>query len=258
MRSCLYRGRVRHRRFTPVEHAFRYPLFMVCLDLSELDRVFAGRWLWSARGPAVAWFRREDHLGDPARPLDACVRDLVRRETGLEARGPILLLTHPRYFGHVMNPVSFYFCLDPAGEDLSAVVLEVNNTPWGERHCYALAVPPGAGRARALRFGKALHVSPFMEMDHTYHCRVAAPGARLSVHLENWRAGAKVFDATMTLARRPMTGAALAWHLFRFPLMTLQVAAAIHFEALRLWWKRCPYVPHPGAARTPPEALPHE
>jgi DUF1365 family protein len=250
---------VRHRRFTPVEHAFQYPLFMVCLDLSELDRVFAGRWLWSTRRPALARFRREDHFGDPARPLDECVRDLVRSETGRALSGPILLLTHLRYFGHTMNPVSFYCCLDPAGERLDAVVLEVHNTPWGERHCYALAAPDASrGRTQTYRFAKAFHVSPFMSMDHEYRCRITAPGDRLAVHLENWRAGEKIFDATLGLARRPITGRALAFHLCRFPFMTLQVVAAIYFEALRLWWKRCPYVPHPGTPATRTEAAAHE
>jgi len=97
--SCLYIGRVRHRRFRPVEHAFELPLFMLYLDLAELDEVFRGRWLWSARRPALARFRREDHLGDPEVPLDESVRDLVAERSGRRPDGPVRLLTHLRYAG---------------------------------------------------------------------------------------------------------------------------------------------------------------
>ena len=85
MNSCLYTGRLRHRRSSPVENEFDYRLFMVYLDLSELSRVFRGRWLWSTRRPALAWFRRRDHLGDPSVPLDTAVRD------GRIQRGQLLL-----------------------------------------------------------------------------------------------------------------------------------------------------------------------
>ena len=159
--SCLYVGSVRHRRHTPRAHAFRYPLFLAYLDLAELDTVFRGRWLWSARRFALAWFRRRDHLGSPAMPLDQAVRDLVERHSGRRPQGPIRLLTHLRYFGYCFNPVSFYYCFDAQGEQVETVVAEVNNTPWGERHCYVL---DGEPRLR-YRTSKAMHVSPFMPMD---------------------------------------------------------------------------------------------
>ena len=97
MHSAIYRGWLEHRRAAPRRHAFRYPLFMVYLDLAELDRVFAGRWLWSTRRPALLRFDRRDHLGDPAIPLDQAVRDLVAERTGTRPQGPIRLLTHLRY-----------------------------------------------------------------------------------------------------------------------------------------------------------------
>ncbi|MEI2421818.1 DUF1365 family protein, partial [Arthrospira platensis SPKY2] len=106
---------------------------MVCLDLAELDTVFRGRWLWSTQRPALAWLRREDHLGDPAHSLDESVRRLVAERTGRRPAGPIRLLAHLRYFGHCFNPVSFYYCYDAAGERVETIVAEVNNTPWGER-----------------------------------------------------------------------------------------------------------------------------
>ena len=108
MHSALYTGRLRHRRFAPRPHAFAYDLCMVWLDLAELDAVFRGRWLWSARRPALAWLRRADYLGDPALPLETAVRDRIEAETRRRPTGPIRLLTHLRTFGHCFNPVSFY------------------------------------------------------------------------------------------------------------------------------------------------------
>ncbi|MFO0582824.1 MAG: DUF1365 domain-containing protein [Anaeromyxobacter sp.] len=266
--SCLYEGTVEHRRRAPTEHALRYRVFMVMLDLGELDRVFAGRWLWSVGRPNLASWRREDHLGDPARPLDEAVRDVVEQGLGRRPAGPVRLLTHLRYFGYGFNPVSFYYCFDADGA-LDAIVGEVNNTPWNERHPYVLdcrsldSGPADAGptlgmngrRSYRFEFPKAFHVSPFMGMAQTYDWRFSAPGDRLAVHMENLEGGRSIFDATLSLERRPMTGLALASVLLRFPAMTAKVIAAIYWNALLLWWKRTPYIPHPNkTAPTPKDA----
>jgi DUF1365 family protein len=244
--SALYVGSLRHRRLAPRPHAFRYRLFMAYLDLAELDEVFRGRWLWSARRPALAWFRRADYLGDPARPLDDEVRERVWRETGARPRGPIRLLTHLRMFGHCFNPVSFYYCFDARGERVETVVAEITNTPWKERHAYVLPAGErqGSGTMR-FRFGKSFHVSPFMPMAQQYDWRFGTPGARLAVHMENHDARGKVFDATLALERREIGAAALAGALARHPFLTLKVVGAIHWQALRLWAKQVPFYAHP-------------
>jgi hypothetical protein len=248
MKSALYTGRLRHRRFAPRAHAFSYRLFMVYVDLAELKDVFRGRWLWSARRPAIAWLRRADYLGDPAVSLDRAVRDRVEAHAGVRPDGPIRMLTHLRYFGFNINPVTFYYCYDRDDTRIETIVAEVTNTPWNERHAYVLTqrmnVAPGA--ARRYRFRKDFHVSPFMAMDFDYDWRFGAPGDRITVHMENRQDDHKVFDATLALARREITGATLARTLIAFPCMTAVVAVGIYWQALRLWLKRIPFHSHPA------------
>lgn len=258
--SCLYEGIVHHRRRLPFEHSFRYRLFQVYLDLGELDDVFRGHLGWSTRRPSLAWFRRGDHLGDPNEPLADSVRNLVESETGQRPQGPIRLLTHLRYLGFVMNPVSFYYCFDESGDDVEAVVAEVHNTPWNERHCYVLDTPIRAGHHP--EFGKAFHVSPFLPMSMRYRWSVGFPGRSLGLRIENHDDRGLVFDAALSLRRRPITAANLLRCLVRFPLMTGQVFAGIYWQALRLWWKGAAYQPHPAdrgpspVANVSPHALP--
>lgn len=256
MNTCLYEGRVRHRRMKPAAHSFEYRVFLVYLDLEELETAFRGRWLWSAARPAVAWFRRRDHWGDPRVPLEEAISGLVERETGSRPGGPIRLLTHFRYFGYVMNPVSFFYCFQPDGS-IHSIVAEVNNTPWGETHCYVLPASSSleAAPRHRFRFPKQFHVSPFMPMDQRYDWRFTTPGAALAVHMDSLEDGKTVFDATMTLEQRPASGPWLARVLLRYPVMTAQVIVAIYWQAFRLWWKRCRFFPHPGSS---PEVQPRK
>jgi len=246
VKSCIYRGAVRHRRLEPVRHDFKHRLFMMYLDLEEVATLFDRRWLWSTRSPAPAWFRRADYLGDPEVGLSDAVRDEAELLTGQRPVGPIRMLTHLRYFGYVMNPVTFYYCFRADGEEVETILAEITNTPWNERHTYALRADAESDTAcsRPHRFGKAFHISPFMEMDQEYEWLFSDPGARLFVHMTNESASKRVFDATLLLHREEISSRSLASALTRYPWMTARVAAGIYWQALRLRLKRTPYHDH--------------
>lgn len=247
MDSCIYEGRVRHTRLTPETHQFSYRLYMMYLDLDELPTLFGRRWFWSASRPALARFRRSDHLGSDKQPLGDAVRDLVERETGRRPDGPIRLLTNLSYFGYCFNPVSFYYCFTKAGETLEYIISEVNNTPWGERDIYVMDCKGPAVTQSSWHFSpsKKMHVSPFMPMEIEYDWVLSTPASQLSVYMANSKDGKRFFDATMTLSRKCVTGSSLARVLLRFPFMTFKIVLAIYWEALRLWVKRCPVYAHP-------------
>ena len=220
---------------------------MMYLDLDELPDVFDGRWCWSAQGPAPAWFRRTDYLGDAGTDLAESVRDEAERLTGTRPAGPIRMLTNLRYLGVVMNPVTFYYCFPPEGEHPDVILAEITNTPWRQRHTYALSAGTtnGAATETPHRFRKEFHVSPFMAMDQEYVWHMTTPEKRLLIHMENFEGGQKLFDATLKLKREDISGASLARALLRFPWMSARIAVGIYWQALRLRAKRTPYHPPP-------------
>ncbi len=221
---------------------------MLYLDLSELDQVFAGRWLWSVDRRNVAQFRRSDYLGDRSLPLDEAVRQRVEQHTGRRPDGPIRLLTHLRTFGHCFNPVSFYYCFGADGCTLETIVAEITNTPWKERHSYVLPVATATRRRDVLAFAfdKQFHVSPFLPLDRRYDWRFTAPAETLRVHMNVIADSGTEFDATLALQRRPIDAAGLARTLLGYPLMTARIVLAIHWHALLLWCKRNPVYDHPS------------
>lgn len=236
----IFVGTLRHRRFAPTPHAFTYPLFMALLDIDRLPDLMRvsrltsyNRWNWAS-------FDDRDHLGDPQRPLrERLVADALRAGIDVPA-GRILLLTHLRYFGYCFNPVSFFYCFDPEGT-LRLVLAEVRNT-FGGRHNYWLR-PDISSRTFRAAAAKSLYVSPFMPVDIDYTFAFTPPASRLVAHMGTRREGSVLFDATLSLERRPWTALEIRRALLRQPAMTATVIAGIHWQGLRLWGKGVPVVP---------------
>jgi hypothetical protein len=252
MHSCLYLGYLQHRRLTPVEHAFRYGLYLAYLDLDELpDLLACGYGLSRARFSAASFLRR-DHFGDPQVPLPEAVREIVAQQTGSRPTGPIRLLTLLRNWGHYFCPLSLYYCFDPTGQTVDTVVAEVSNNPWHERHLYVLGSGNRIDGAPEFRFHhpKSFHVSPFMGMDMDYDWRLVEPRPTLTATIVNMRGDERLFEASLVLHRRELGRGTMFRTLLQHPWMTARVVQAIYWQALRLWWKKCPYYPHPRPGQT--------
>jgi len=244
MKSCLYEGRVRHRRFSPKNHSFNYRLFFVYLDLDEIDSVFTKRWFWSSTKMAIAQLKRTDYIGNENISIKQAVINKVYKETGIRHTGPVKMLTHLRYFGFVFNPVTFYYCYDKTESVVEFIVAEITNTPWGERHSYVLNNKDKSNKMR-FSFKKDFHVSPFLPMEMDYDWRFTTPVDSLNIHMVNNEDNGKVFDATLQLNKKPLSSFNCARAITFFPFLTLKVISGIYWQALRLYIKRIPIFTHP-------------
>lgn len=257
MKSALYTGTLRHRRFLPREHFFSYKVAYFYLDLSEIDELFSVSLLFS-KSAALLSFCRSDYLGDPKIPLEESVRTKVFQSLGFRPEGPIRILTQLRYLGFCFNPVSFYYCYSK-DQTLEAIVAEITNTPWNERHAYVLKCEEThelQNKIQNFVFQKDFHISPFLPMQQKYNWSFSQPsletkdydnGLLLSVHMENFglEGSQKIFDATMLLKSRKLS----FWNVFMtvaaFPLLTFKTFAAIYIQALFLKLKGIPFYSHP-------------
>ncbi len=237
--SALYEGSVMHRRLAPRRHRFRYRVFSLLLDLDELATMDKELRFFGRNRRALFEFRDSDH-GDGVDLRAGASRMLG--EAGIEADGPIRILCYPRMMGYVFNPISVWFCYR-GDETLAATIYEVHNT-YGERHSYVL--PVDDTRAVRQTAAKTFFVSPFLSQDCVYRFRTIPPGERVDIGIQETEAGVPILTACFTGARRPLTDATLLSALLRYPLMTLKVTVAIHFEAVRLMLKgvrRHPWTP---------------
>ena len=238
---ALYTGTLRHRRFHPAPHEFSYRLFMSLLDIDCLEQSMAVSPLTSFNRFNVAAFDDRDHLPGYSGTLRERLRNCARANGRELPDGRVCLLTHLRYAGYVFNPISIYYCYD-SGDRLRMVMADVRNTYGGRRQYW---LDPDDERPRRFRstVAKTLFVSPFMQDEVRYEFVLTPPASRLVVHMnvnDNAADQRRHFDATLSLRARPWTAPAIGATLLRHPFMTAKVIGAIHWEALRLRWKRCP------------------
>jgi DUF1365 family protein len=244
VKSAIYEGTVVHHRRTPVDHRFSYRVALPFIDLDELDALCRLHPLWSVERPNVVSFRRRDYLPDYPGSLVGAVRDLVGERLGRRPSGPVAMLAHLRTWGWLFNPIALYFCFDPDAARVEALVAEVTNTPWHERHVYVVGEP---GRHR---FAKELHVSPFLGMDLDYELTYGEPGEHLSLSMRTVRGDEGPFDAGLRLERHEASRHALSRFIWRHPLMTMRVSAGIYRQALALRRAGTPFVPHPNRSES--------
>lgn len=270
LKSAIFKGQIRHRRFQPKSHAFTYPIFMLYLDLDELPKLFEKKWYCSLSRLNFVRFKRSDFLSPDEPCLKTAVLDLVSKKTSPELAASIKsvrALMHLRYLNIVFNPVVFYYCYD-AEEKLIAIVSEITNTPWEERHAYVLplgdvnstvqnALPSYALKGKEkhqFKFQKSFHVSPFNPMNMDYRWVFSAPNEKLFVHMDNFlqrqesdsqnAIPSKHFDATLVMTRYDLDKN-LAKTLIQYPFMTVKVITGIYWQALKLKIKGVPFYDHP-------------
>jgi DUF1365 family protein len=232
MASALYAGEVIHQRHSPRKHRLRYRMFQILLDLDELPQLSRRLLLFSHDKLGVFSFYDKDHGDGVTRPLREYVEEqLVGAGLRLDG-GHVFLLCMPRIFGFVFNPLSIYYCYRGDG-GLVAIIYEVNNT-FGQRHAYLIPADKSGATIRQ-SCDKVFHVSPFMDMDMTYDFALTSPGPMIATTINARDAtGKPVIHAAFTGRRRELTDSGLLTALLTYPLLTLGVVVAIHWEALKL------------------------
>ncbi|SMH47277.1 DUF1365 domain-containing protein [Mesorhizobium australicum] len=251
--GTLYVGEVMHQRLKPFGHRFTYSVFSLLVDLDRLDELDGASRLLSVNRPGVVSFKESDHAERPGETLRQ-LADRLLTQAGFERPAErVLLLSYPRILGYVFNPISVYFAYDENGS-LLALIYAVRNT-FGERHAYVAPVRPGDAGPAGIRqtCSKVLHVSPFVGMDARYNFRVLPPGRVVRIRIHESEGETPLLAATFVGKARPFNDSTLLGCLARFPLMTLKVTAAIHWQALKLWVKGARF--HKSPPPPPPSSF---
>ena len=294
MNSCFYECQITHRRSAPRVHQFGYHIFLFAMDLDELGALHRKISVFSVNRPNLYSFRDGDYLPtqerlhggtdhaltSPVPPQDASERvssceprtrlapavTLRQRVVAYAAtrgvdlsEGKVILVTLPRVFGTLFNPVSFYFCYDRDGEPIAALA-EVTNTfremkpfflgpstkmrePVKNRtgEMVGLSSTARSKSTFRLRVPKNFYVSPFSDIDVEFDFRLRAPGEILAVQIDDYAGGKRTFQSTLTGRRKELSSARLVWYTVKYPLITLRIVALIHWHALLLWAKKIPW-----------------
>ena len=237
--SCIYEGSVIHKRFKPKEHFFKYKVFSLFIDLSELNELNDKLNFFSLNKFNLISFYERDHGDRDGSSLVNWVKiNLEKNDINTEDI-KIKLLCYPRILGYVFNPLSIFFIYNKK-ENLISILYEVKNT-FGEQHTYVFKVE-NENKLIQNNCSKKFHVSPFIEMDCKYFFRILNPGKNLSVKIDQYDQEGKILFASQDGKRSDLTSENLMNSYLKHPLMTFKIISAIHFEAFKLWIKGIKFV----------------
>ena len=243
MNSVLYKCNVMHHRLEPKRHSFNYDVFMFYIDIEEIDMLAKKYWLFSRNAFNAFSFQDKDHLGVTNENQNDSIRTKLKafvKTQGTDlGEGRIMLLSNLRTMGYVFNPVSFYFCYDLQNQ-LSCAVVEVCNS-FREIKLYYIGKENIEGNKCHLNTKKLFYVSPFIDLDTTFDFNLEIPGEKLKIHIDDYKDGKRFFLSALTGKKEPLTNLNLLWYTVRFPLITLQIIAKIHWHALLLMLKKIPF-----------------
>lgn len=245
MNSSLYFGEVRHQRRSPKKHAFSYQVFMVHLFLDEICQIFKKNPFWSVDRINLSAFIRKDYHNPKELDLSDAVRKTMSYQLGYSVKGPISIITHLRTFGYCFNPVTFYYCWDEEKNTPHALMAEITNTPWHERHAKCFQLDGKNMELSIHQFTKEFHVSPFIGMGINYDWRFQGPGKKYKVDMILKQKDELFFTAHLNLIRKSFNSFNMYWALIRFPFLTFRITFGIYWQALLLKIKGCKFYQHP-------------
>ena len=237
--SCIYNGTVIHKRYKPKTHFFKYSVFSLLLDLSELELLNDKIRFFSFNKFNLISFFEKDHGNRDGTSLVNWVKNYLKKNQIETENIKIKLLCYPRIFGYVFNPLSVFFVYDK-NEKLVSILYEVKNT-FGEQHTYVFRVD-NENNLIQNNCSKKFHVSPFIQMDCNYFFKILKPGERLSIIIDQYDSSGKILFASQDGKKANLTGKELIKSYLKHPLMTFKIISAIHFEAFKLWIKGIKFI----------------
>ena len=238
MTSSIYNGTVIHKRFKPKIHFFKYKVFSLLLDLSDLNRLDKDISFFSYNTFNLISFFDKDHGERDGSSLFEWVKKSLAENNINSENIKIKLLCYPRIFGYVFNPLSVFFVYDNQ-ENLISILYEVKNT-FGEQHTYIFKVENN--NLLQHNCSKKFHVSPFIEMDCNYFFKTLKPAEKISVIIDQYQLDDKILFASQDGRRADFNSKELLKSYIKHPLMTFKIISAIHFEAFKLWSKGIKFV----------------